>query len=149
MLALCTRCWAEMRSDELVCAQCGRKAEQDLILYKKKLFAALHRVTPETRTRICWVLGLLGDSSAVPHLLELLEDNDAFVRVAALRALGQIGDESALPALQKAAKNESLLMRMVARQALEMIGVREGEYGSRNVEHKECPDTAKRNENRR
>jgi DNA-directed RNA polymerase subunit RPC12/RpoP len=125
MLAFCTRCWSEISARDVVCPECGARVEDDPRSFEQKLVAALAHPLPETRARICWVLGRKKAGWAVPHLLHALADRDLFVRVAALRALGETGDESAVPALERAAADESKLIRIVARTALCQIRARE------------------------
>ena len=129
MLAFCTRCWSEMHTDDLVCPRCGARVDDDPRSYDQKLSAALSHPLPETRARICWLLGQKRAIWAVPDLLKMLRDADLFVRIAALRALGEIGDPSAEPELQAACKDDKPLVRVVAQGALEQIRVRSGVAG--------------------
>jgi len=124
MLAFCTRCWSEMYAKDTICPRCGARVDDDPRSFEQKLIAALEHPLPETRSRICWVLGQKRASWAVPHLIRMLDDSDLFVQVAALRALGEIGDPSAEPALEEASKHEKPLVRIVARGALEQIRAR-------------------------
>jgi HEAT repeat protein len=61
--------------------------------------------------------------SAIPALMELLEDRDFFVRRTAAEALGQVGPEAraAIPALTKLLKDPNV--RRTAAEALRKIGV--------------------------
>lgn len=118
MLAFCTRCWLEINADDTVCAHCGAEVNDDPRSYDEKLKAALHHPLPPARARICWVLGRRGDASAIPHLLHMLDDEDVYVQIAALKALGRIGDGSVLAVLEEAAGNPSLIIRLAASQAL-------------------------------
>ncbi len=65
-------------------------------------------------------LGEIGDSSAVPALIEDLEKDDMLSSGAAF-ALGKIGDRSAVPALIKALKSKDPLTRVRAVNALGTI----------------------------
>ncbi len=51
-------------------------------------------------------LSQIGDSRALPALLDALADPDADVRWAAALGLGTIGDASAIPALTKAQEDD-------------------------------------------
>jgi HEAT repeat protein len=124
MLAFCTRCWWQISDRDVVCTHCGAKVDDDPRSFEEKLTAALEHPLPETRSRICWVLGQKKAAWAVPHLIRRLQDDDLFVRVAALRALGNIGDPSAESALEAAISDEKLLVRIVAQGALEQIRIR-------------------------
>lgn len=129
MLAFCTRCWSEMHTEDVVCPNCGARVDDDPRSFEQKLIAALDHPLPETRSRICWLLGQKRAIWAVPQLLNMLGDTDLFVRIAALRALGEIGDPSAEPALQAASQDDKPLVRVVAQGALEQIRVRTGNRG--------------------
>jgi HEAT repeat protein len=126
MLAFCTRCWSEMSSKDDVCAHCGARVDDDPRSFEQKLIAALEHPLPETRSRICWILGQKRATWAVPRLIRMVNDSDLFVRVAALRALGDIGDPSAEAVLQATCRDEKPLVRMVAQGALEQIHARAG-----------------------
>ncbi len=125
MLAFCTRCWSQISARDVVCPECGARVDEDPRSFEQKLEAALGHPLPQTRARICWVLGQKRATWAVPHLIRMLGDNDLFVCIAALRALGEIGDDSALPALERAAADEKLLVRIVAKAALDQVRMRQ------------------------
>lgn len=118
MLAFCTKCWLEINADDTVCAHCGAAVNDDPRSYEEKLRAALHHPLAPARARICWVLGRRGDPSAIPHLLRMLNDEDVYVHIAALKALGRIGDGSVLAVLEEAAASPSLIIRLAGSQAL-------------------------------
>jgi len=126
MLVFCTRCWSEMSSKDAECSHCGARVDDDPRSFGQKLVAALEHPLPETRSRICWILGQKRATWAVPHLIRMLKDSDLFVRVAALRALGDIGDSSAGTALEEACRDEKPLVRIVAQGALQQIRARAG-----------------------
>lgn len=80
------------------------------------------------RSHTCGVLYDIGDSRAVPDLIQVLQsDQEGNVRYAAAIALGKIGDRRALPALQWAAENDSGLnahdspVSLAAQQAIGWI----------------------------
>ena len=74
------------------------------------------------RSRAVWQLGQLGDRSAVPALLEALQDENEDVRWAAAWALGELGDKAAIPALTVASeKDESEDVRSRAWEALRIL----------------------------
>ena len=124
MLAMCTRCWAEMKSDEDRCSACGAQVDEDVRSYEEKLLAALVHPLAEARARICWVLGQQRDERAVPHLLRALNDADLFVRAAAIRALGEIGDPASFGILEEVAASENMVLRRAGKDALRRIGKR-------------------------
>jgi len=58
------------------------------------------------RSRAAWQLGQLRDRSAVPALIEALQDENEDVRWSAAWALGELGDEAAIPALEATSQND-------------------------------------------
>jgi HEAT repeat protein len=123
MRAVCIDCWCEVPLDQSVCPNCGATIDSDSPSYERLLFWALKSSTPEHRAQICKILGLRGYRSAVPHLIERINDHNVAVGIAALRALGAIGDDSAIPVIEKALSSESLPVRAAAREALREMGV--------------------------
>jgi HEAT repeat protein len=81
------------------------------------LIDALRDNHPTIRRAACTALGQIGDTAAVPVLIQRLEDTDSNVRSAACTALGQIGDAAAIPALKVHAE-----IMEEAQQALAMLG---------------------------
>jgi HEAT repeat protein len=110
-----------MSSKATVCPACGAQVDEDSRSFEEKLIFALKHPLPETRARICWILGHKKTSAAVPALLEVLNDNDLFVRVAAIVALGEIGDEAALKDLLRLASDDNKLLRNEAQTAVDKI----------------------------
>jgi HEAT repeat protein len=121
MLVFCTACWLKTRMDAAACSCCGAQLEKDPRAYEEKLEAALHHHLPPARSRICWVLGDHGGPGAISLLLRMLDDEDVYVRIAALKALGRIGDITVLPVLENAATHPSLIIRLAANQALQSV----------------------------
>jgi HEAT repeat protein len=64
------------------------------------------------------LLGDIRDASALPTLIQSMDDSDANVRIASAEAMGKIGDEEALPALEKALDDE----QWVALSAIQSLG---------------------------
>ena len=83
---------------------------------------------PESFARLQKALDLLSDSrraaEAVPLLVELLKDEEAFVRSNAAGGLGVVGAEAhpAVPALIRLLKDENALVRYSAAEAIRRIG---------------------------
>jgi TolB-like protein len=67
-------------------------------------------------------LGLIGDPSLVPVLLELIHSDDAFVACEAALALGRIKDERAIGPLTEMTRNPNGNLRFAAAEALGHIG---------------------------
>jgi hypothetical protein len=123
MLAFCHKCWAELHSTPTVCPSCGASVDIYSRDYEKKLISLILRSGAEKRAQICWVLGHRAKRGAVPALIELLRDPDAFVQIAAIRALGEIGDASAVAAIESVRSGSQPAIREIARKALAMLGV--------------------------
>lgn len=79
---------------------------------------------PEVSAGAAWALGEVGDPRAGAALMELLDDSDLNVRVAAARALGGVGDVSAVPLLQELATDPATdrWLWSVARESLATLG---------------------------
>jgi hypothetical protein len=63
-----------------------------------------------------------GNPSAIQRLIELLHDDNHYIREAAADSLGRIGDASTAPALIEALKDENQYVRESVAQALGSIG---------------------------
>jgi len=78
------------------------------------------------RSHAAWQLGRLGDTSAVPALIRLLQsDENEDARWTAAWALAELGDETAIPALKAA--NETDESDEVRSRAWEALRVLRGE----------------------
>lgn len=89
--------------------------------YVDKLIAALGHVEPLTRQRAAYLLGLIGETCAVPPLIEVLAtDEDPYPRAEAALALGAIGTPSARAALEEvsARAGQSVIVKRAAARAL-------------------------------
>ena len=75
--------------------------------------------------------GYLGDDEIVPHLINMLNDEDAQVQLAAVRSLGNVGGELAKRALTQAVKRGDHAMEEAAEQALSSIEFDEDPLGFR------------------
>lgn len=82
------------------------------------LVEALKSSDPLSRAHGARGLGALGEASAVPLLLPLVQDPDEGVVVHALRALGAIGDPRGTPAAAAALESQSDVVRREALLAL-------------------------------
>lgn len=71
------------------------------------------------------ILGEIGDSRAVPTLIEMLRDTKMVVRGFSAEALGKIGDRQAIPALRSLTNQsgEAEMVRGFAMAALESMGM--------------------------
>lgn len=118
MLAFCPNCWNGINSSPMTCRNCGTHVDVYSHEYERELVSLLGRSSAEKRAEICLVLGHREKRSAIPHLIDMLTDPDALVRIAALGALGKIGDSSAVPALKKVAANDDTAIRTFATQVI-------------------------------
>ncbi len=93
---------------------------------KPLLFHALNDASPAVQERAATCLGKLHDYSAVPVLLEKLQNADAPVeeRRMAVRLLGNIGDPSSVPVLLQLLEEEILLQSDIV-EALGSMKARE------------------------
>lgn len=124
MIAFCTHCWAEVDSDDRLCACCGADFHADSRSYEEKLTAALGHPLPQARVRVCWLLGEKYIVAAVPQLIELVKyDQDLFVQRAAILALGKLRDSRALPLLKSINQGQNRFLRIAASESLANIGL--------------------------
>ena len=84
----------------------------------KKLIDVLGKVPPEVRPSLIEALGERGDAMARPAILEMLKNEQAAVRTAALVALGGLGTEAEVPMLAEKAATGSETERDAARRGL-------------------------------
>jgi len=68
------------------------------------------------------ILGEIGDESAVPVVISVLEEKRMTMRYTAARSLGNIGDNRAAPGLIKLLKDDEWEVRFFTSQALGKIG---------------------------
>ena len=72
-----------------------------------ELEAGLKDADPDTRSLAAYDLGQTGDLSAVPLLLDVLDDPDASVRISVIQSLRDLGSSQAVPALCKVLDSDS------------------------------------------
>ena len=83
-----------------------------------ELLALLDSEDPGLRTNAARAIGLIGDASALPALLNHLSDADALAGDAVAAAIGRVGDRSAVPALAAALNAADAATRARAAYAL-------------------------------
>jgi HEAT repeat protein len=119
MLAFCYKCWNEITSSPTICRKCGCSIDISSHDYEKQLLDLMPNSSAAKRAEICLVLGQREKRSANPQLISIaLNDEDAIVRVAALRALGAIGDPSGIEEIAKVALDLKSPDHGVAKQIL-------------------------------
>ena len=122
MIAYCTHCWREVKSETESCPGCGVDLTLDRRTYEEKLMGALAHPLPEARARICWLIGENHIRQGVPVLMRLATDDpDLFVRKAALESLGALRDSESAPFLRKVSKSENRFLSSVASKSLRAI----------------------------
>ena len=84
---------------------------------------------PAMRYEAATACGLLGEDSTIPHLIQLIEDEDLQVQLAAVKALGEIGGPVAKRALQQCIKMGDEAVNEVAQDALTSIEFDEDPLG--------------------
>ena len=89
-----------------------------------QLHAALESSAWQVRAVAAFALGLMGirAQSAIPALSNLMEDENADVRLAATQALGKIGTTAVVPALSKALQDNDENVQVSAAFAFKRIG---------------------------
>lgn len=88
---------------------------------KKNTELLLHAVrasSPKMRASAAKALGVVGNSSAVPHVIPLLSDPDWRVRKNAVQALARLGDEKVLEAVVPMIEDNATKVQLQASQAL-------------------------------
>ena len=86
-------------------------------------------------------LGRMGDKSAVPALIDALNNNV----ISAAEALGHINDKRAIPALMRALENPQRYIRRYAYEALEKMTKQN--FGSDAAKWREWWEKEKKNKN--
>lgn len=116
----------QARADALEAFFGNTVAPTDEAIARQRAEAAARR--PESFARLERALDLLSDSrraaEAVPILVELLKDEEAFVRSNAAGGLGIVGAEAqpAVPALVRLLRDKNALVRYSAAEAIHRIG---------------------------
>ena len=77
----------------------------------------LHHEDSEFRYRAAWSLGTIGNDSALPYLVEALDDPDSDVRSRAVQSLGYLYDIRALPPIYATFRDEVDSVRAYAIQS--------------------------------
>lgn len=75
----------------------------------------------QVRREAAYILGKIGNASAVVHLIKALEDPDSYVRRQAADSLGNIGDAGAVASLNKALHDPNKYVCQGAADALSKI----------------------------
>ena len=114
----CPNCWGNFSINYGICPEC--KFDIDHFYkeqtYFRKLVAALHNPEPVTRDRAVAILGKMGDSGAVPPLLELLHTTDDYYTMRTIiESLELLGGDEAYQAIQMYAGHKSVIVRNAAR----------------------------------
>lgn len=104
----------ELRASALMAM--GRSAD---IRWRGQVCAELRNASPAMRAEAAYACGELEASDALRDLVELLDDEHDFVRVAAIFALGRLGGPEARAALEALANAPESLESVAATQALE------------------------------
>ena len=96
----------------------GKNCNQDWI---NILIKELSNPVAEIRYEAAGACGELGEDIATPYLIEIVNDDDIDVQIAAIQALGKIGNDEAKERLELCLKDKSQAIREAAEQALEDI----------------------------
>lgn len=105
----------------------GRQAD---LHWSRHVLDALLTDEPELRFEAARSAGMLGDSRAVPRLVDLvLEDDDGEVRLAGIEALGEIGSEEAVRVLRELASGDEPAIAEAAEAALDVASLTDAPVG--------------------
>ena len=87
------------------------------------LAAAFSSSSALLKHEIAYVMGQMQDSTAVPHLIDRLEDyeEDVMVRHEAAEALGAIGDRTALGVLERFKDDKDIVVAESCEVALDLL----------------------------
>ena len=123
MVSYCPHCWTELEQESRTCPGCGAEVGTDSRNFKQKMMGALRHLLPEARARACWLLGINGAEAAVPLLIRTAqEDDDLFVRLAAVEALGHLHSLSIPAFLETLQEGADRRMAMQAGRSLQTYG---------------------------
>ena len=100
----------------------------------------LASVDVEARYEAAGACGELGEAEAVAQLIELTDDTDADVQLAAIQALGKIGSNEAKEHLEKCLGHPSEAVHQVAAQALQELEVTTESLSAHNFESGDLGD---------
>lgn len=119
MISFCPHCWAELDDSVRVCPRCGADLSVDSRSYEDKMLNALNHPLPEARLRACWLLGSNAVERAAEKLMERAkEDEDIFVRHAAVHALGNLHSSEIPVFLQALQEGDDQRMKAEALDSL-------------------------------
>ena len=109
---------------------CGANLTLDSRSFERKLVSALDHPLPETRARICWLVGKNHVEDAVEKLMELAQsDPDMFIQRAAVEALGHLSSPAVKEFLRSLVGQENPWLRKPSRTAFASCSVI-GEQGT-------------------
>ncbi len=107
---------AQMRASAV--SAMGRSADA---YWRSTAAGELQSADPRMRFEAARTAGELENRTAVPRLIELIQDDDREVQSAAITALGQIGGKPARDALRRAAESPDEVIRTLADEALQEL----------------------------
>lgn len=89
------------------------------------LLKELNNADAEIRYEAAGACGELEEDEAVPQLIELIDDSDIDVQLAAIQSLGKIGGTNAKECLKQCLDSPSVAIHQAAEQALQELAVQE------------------------
>ncbi len=94
------------------------------------ILGELSSVRDDMRVEAAKALGELGEEAAVPHLVGLVEEDEALdVQVSAIEALGRIGGQAAKRALQQVLESGDAPLQEASEEALRQIAFEDSPLG--------------------
>lgn len=91
------------------------------------LFEQLKHPNPNLRERAIWELVETQDETTIPHLMEILAEEDVIYRRAAVKALGAIGIETVPYLVESLLNSENVTIRGSCAKALAQVAVNYGD----------------------
>lgn len=135
----CPGCWCDFSKDISPCPHCGLDIRafwsgKDWI---EKLILALEHPEPRTPIRAAWLLGEIGDTRAVPPLIDLFNrTKDIYIAQAAAQALTQMDDPAAQRFLRTLTEHPARMIREVI-SLTTMAETRDVSTSQGSIENKE------------
>lgn len=117
----CPSCWKKIRSDDLICPECGYDLSNfSSLSYEEKLLLALHHPVPGNRMVAIQTLGDLHSQLALPELEKTLKNlrEDVYTLRETVIAIAKIPGEDSRVLLKEATRHPYTLVRHKAEELL-------------------------------
>ena len=118
---LCCRWQAAYELSNIISTQRQKLRDSGFVEDLIKVYQTSRNEDPRVRQYLALTMGHMGDSRAIPALVEGLNDSKAENQIYALWALGSIGDRAAVPGIQKSLTNGEPAIRKTAAYVLGVL----------------------------